>query len=120
MATVTIGKLDKRVKFETCDLVNLNPVTGGGNVEVWGDLLTTWGSLKKSNGNRALDYGEIVENNTYTLYTYYQTALFNALHNDAVAKVRIIIDDSRKFTIVTWEKVGEKTMFLKFTLNEQR
>jgi head-tail adaptor len=116
---VVAGILRDKISIETCTLVNLNPATGPGKVDSWDLLLTTWGSLKKSGGNRGLEQGEIVENNRYTLKLRYRASLYNALHNDAVAKVRIIHSDGRKFTVVEWDH-DKKKEWIKFTLNEQR
>lgn len=117
---VIIADLKKRVKFEINNPANLNPTTGPGGVDGFTELLTTWGSLRKKGGNRQLDYGEIVESNQYEMYVYYQVALFNALNDEGVESLRIIIDDNRKFTVAAWEKVEEDRMYLKFTLNESR
>lgn len=117
MADVNPSMFNKRLRFEINQPVNI--AGGQGNLDNWTELLTCWGYLEKDSGNRALSEFEIVEDNRYKATCWYQSALFNALNNDAVAKVRVLIED-RKFTISSWEKVKEQRNYLRFKLNEQR
>lgn len=125
MATITIPKLDKRARFEKNQ--RINTAGGPGNLDNFSPLVIsdndsaeTWMGLRKKSGNRNLDYGEIVESNQYEGVLRYREALFNALNNEGVESIRIILDDNRKFAIATWELVNEKKDCIKFTLNEMR
>jgi hypothetical protein len=118
MAAVKVSDLKHRVRFELNLPVNV--VGGPGHLDDFDEDITTWGSLKKYSGSRGLEYGEIVEDNRYEMVVRYRTALFNVLHNEQVKKIRIFIEDNRKFAIATWEKLEEEQVWIKFILNETR
>lgn len=116
---VVAADLTKRVRFEANAPVNLSPTTGPGKIDDYDLFLTTWGHYKESSGNRALDFGEIVENSTGKLTVRYQIALYNKLFNESVESLRVIFDN-RKFTIAKWKLVDEKKEWIELTLNEKR
>lgn len=100
--------------------VNFEKITGNEKLNNFEVFFTCWAYLEQSSGNRSLNQAEITEENTYVLITWYDTAIYNELHNDAVGKVRIIHDDARKFTIASWKAIGEGKEQMRFKLNEQR
>jgi hypothetical protein len=117
MAAVKVGTMKLRVRFEEN---NPTATAGGpGKLDNFTELLETWGFYDEEaeQGSRQNDYGEIVEANSAPLYVYHRTALMNALNNEGVESIRVIIDN-RKFTISKWKR--HQSLYMKFYLNEMR
>ena len=110
--TVPSGMLTQRVTFEK--------ITGNEKDNVFDLLFECWAYLNKSSGSRTLSEAEITEDNRYILITWFDSVLYNAMYNDAIGKVRITHDDGRRFTIASWEMIGEQKEQMRFTLNEKR
>jgi hypothetical protein len=114
---VALGQMNTVVKFEKNTPQSI--AGGPGKIDSFAELLTTRGKLVKNSGSRFLDAGEITESNSYSLWVWYQLALYNEISLGA-KMLRIVLTDGRKFTIATWEKVDEVNMWIKMTLNEKR
>jgi len=106
-----VGTLNKVVVFKQ----NTPTTKGAGKADAYTTLLTTRGSLKKLNGSRGISFGELLESNSYEMFTRYQQDLEDNLSMSV--KVEI---ESRLFTISSYEKIGEKRFYYRFILNEQR
>jgi hypothetical protein len=117
VAAVKVGTMRLRVRFEQNDPTAT--AGGPGKLDNFTELLETWGFYdeEREEGSRQNDYGEIVEANSAPLYVYFRTALFNALNNEGVESIRVMIDN-RKYTISKWKR--HKTLYMKFYLNEMR
>ena len=109
---VDAGQMTQRLQFEK--------ITGDPKLNIFEEFFTCWAFLDQASGGRSLNQAEITEENTYGCVTWYDLAIYNELHNDAVGKVRIIHDDGRKFTIASWKAIGEQKEQMRFKLNEQR
>lgn len=105
------GQLNKVVVFKA----NTPTDKGAGGKDSYATVVTTRGNLKKNSGSRGFAFGDLTENNSYTLTVRFETSLESALRMDM--KVEI---ESRTFTIASWEKVGEKRFYYKIQLNEKR
>jgi hypothetical protein len=106
-----IGKMDK-----VCELLQNTPIAQGvGGQDSYSVLLTTRGYLKKSSGNRALQFTDISINDSWSLIVRKQNQMVNNLRRDM--KWRI---DNRTFTIDSWEDIEEEHFYYKFYLTEQR
>lgn len=104
-----IGKLNKVVRFDK----NVPVPSTAGWSDVYTELLTTYGYMKKVNGSRSLSFNEVVNENTYDLWVNYQQLLEDNLRSDI--KVNY---DGKLFTIQTWEKVEEKRFLYHFVVTE--
>lgn len=106
-----IGMMRSIVKFEANTPTDTND---GGEEEFYTEFLTTRGYLKKRNGYRSLEQGDMVLNSGYSMICRFQTALENQLNTD----VRIVMDNNRVFRIESWEVYDEIKHLYKFDLNE--
>lgn len=109
---IEAGQMTQRVTFEK--------LVGNEKDNVFDLLFECWAYLNKSSGSRTLSEAEITEDNRYILITWFDSVLYNAMYNDAIGKVRIVHDDGRRFTIASWEMIGEAKEQMRFTLNEKR
>ena len=108
---MAVGKLKEVVRFE----VNYAEVLGAGYDDVYYELLTTRGYLKKLHGKRSNETGEIVNTGSYELYVRYQAYIEANLN----VGVKIVIN-GKDYKIETWERTEEKNFYYKFIINEKR
>ena len=106
-----IGQLNKVVLFQ----MNIPAALGAGGKDVYVDLLTTKGYLKKKSGFKNAQFGEISSDNSYDLWIRYQPYLQSHLRID----LRIIIN-SRVFALESWEQVNEKNFYYRLAVNEKK
>lgn len=106
-----IGDLNKVVIFK-----QNTPVTkGAGKEDAYTTLLTTRGSMIQKSSSRGSNYGEISDGANWELIVRFQTAL------DGLDYMKMKLEyNSRTFQINSFEKIGEKRFYLKFSLSEQR
>lgn len=105
MATVTIGKMDKRVTFRT---VNKTEDDSKGNDEEYTDLLTTWAYVEDKGGSRNfLSSSDTVFDNK-NIYVQYRAAL-----SDLDKDVRILYNGI-DYSIERSSRVDEKKNLIKF------
>lgn len=104
--TPPIGLFRKSVAFR-----KTTPVAddSGGEADVWSTFLTTRGYLKKLNGNRTLEAGELVMNSTYELWVRFQSALAA----EVKPSLRAIID-GKNYTCHDAEVIAERNSYYKF------
>jgi len=105
-----VGLLNKVIVFKE----NTPTTLGAGKKDSYSTLLTTRGSMQLKSGNRALDFGKLVQNRQWELIVRFQTELETNLSQSLKVEY-----DSRTFTIDSWEKMGEKRFYYRITLNEQ-
>lgn len=90
-----------------------NPTAlGAGQQDVYTDLLTTRGRLRKMSGRKDLSFAMIEGADNYELICRFQSALESALK----ANMKVFVD-SVSFTIQSWEKIDQLNHLYKFTLN---
>lgn len=99
-------KFEKNVPIDT---------EGGGQIENYVDILTTFGYLKTSSGSRTSDAGELLVFNSNTLVCRVQAGLVNQIDTS----VRVVCLN-RIFTIDDWQLVDEKNYYYKFWLKEMK
>jgi SPP1 family predicted phage head-tail adaptor len=99
MATVTIGKFNKRVTFR-------NPTkvadVAGGHSESYTDLLETWAAVEDRGGDRIFENGVDAIINRKTIYAFYRSALAAGLTKDTR-----IVYDGKEYAIDRITKVDE-------------
>lgn len=105
---MVIGKFDKVVALQK----NTPTGQGAGLVDSYSTYVTTRGYLKKKSGNRGVSFGEILGNDSYTLFVRYQTAIATYLRTD-----NKVIIDSKTFTVDSFELVDEEKKYYKINLN---
>lgn len=93
---------------------NTPATLGAGKADSFATYCTTRGSLKKLNGNRSLSFGELLQGNSWEMWTRFNTDIETYLRMDNRIEI-----GSRVFTIQSFEKIGEKRFYYKFILNEQ-
>lgn len=98
------GKLQKNTPTTTA--------TGGG-VDVFSDVVTCWGELKKVRGSRILDSGEALLSSSFTWRVYKQAAITSALNKSC----RWVID-SKNYAIASIDE--DDPVFLVFVLNQSQ
>jgi len=99
MAIVEIGKMDKRVTFQTVTAVD-NDALGEEESKV--DLLTTWAHVKKISGSKSFNSGYPMDVRRYDIWCYYRSSL----NTDIKASTRIVYD-GMNFSIDDYEKEDE-------------
>lgn len=109
---LVIGKFNKTVVVEQ----NTPVQQGAGWQDQWQTLLQTKGALKKRNGMRVLETGELYEDNNYDLWVRYQTLL---AQNLSILRLRIKID-GREFRIHSIDAEDEKNFYYRFSLSEKK
>lgn len=88
IADFTIGQMRSRVIFFSNTPAKNDT---GGLTDVWSELLTTRGRLRRASGQKMNEQGEIVFSKDYELICRYQ----NALQIDTKMKVQIDDDNYR-------------------------
>lgn len=103
---------DMRQSVTLC--LNAPTSLGAGGRDNYGALLTTRGKLSKSSANRALTFGEIQGESSYTLVVRYQQAIDV---NISISAKWLI--DNVFYTIESWEKIEQRNFYYKFRLNKK-
>jgi len=117
---VGVGDMNRYYRLEKNTPVNVQPSTGPGSVDDFDEFFEGWGYYRQSSFNRALDFGETVENTSGTLTIWYDDAIFNQLQNDGVKSLKVVFDDNRKFTIAGYRLKDDEREMMVLNLNEQR
>jgi hypothetical protein len=115
----TIGQMRSVVVFKsntptTNATTNREAVTTGGQNDVYSDLITTRGRLRKKRGDRNLDFGLINSNDSYELICRFGTTLNAGIKSNGKVSV-----DGVLFTIQSWEVVDQIKHWYKFQIIEQ-
>lgn len=109
MASVTIGKRDKRISFYQ---ITKSDDTSGGKTGVDAAWFTTWAHVRKMSGKRAFDHGFNGLVNNYDMYCLYRSSL------SALTKDTRISYDGRDFGIKNYELVDEEKHLYHFQVEE--
>lgn len=105
-----IGKMDKRVAFQT----NNPAASGAGNRDIYSTVFTAWGYLKYNSGNRDGSYGDILGNQSATLTVRKQQALVAVLG----MSLKMVID-GQVWTVQGYEQL-EGELYYRFSITRQQ
>lgn len=116
---VPIGQMRSTVIFRlnsptTSATSDREAVTTGGQNDVYSNLLTTRGRLKKKNGKRDLDLALLAGQDSYELICRFQSAINTGIQTNGKVFV-----DSIEYTIQTWEVIDQIRHWYKFELTCQ-
>lgn len=100
-----------RSKVEMLKNVPTDATTGGA-IDHYGIIVTTRGRLRKSSGNRALTFGEIINDESYELIMRYQQAIENDLRIDTKFLINGLV-----YTIDSWEKFEEINFYYRIKMS---
>ena len=107
----TIGQMTQIIKFERNEPTQL----GAGKKDNYIEWLTTRGSLRQERGFRFLENGEGTLQDRWVLYVRFQAAI-----EEHISKSIKIVCNNMIFTVNSFELVGEKRRYYRFTLNEKK
>lgn len=86
--------------------------TTGGAYDNYGIIVTTRGRLRRSSGNRALTFGEIINDESYELILRYQ----QAIENDLAINTKFLIN-GLVYSIDSWEKFEEINFYYRIKMS---
>lgn len=105
-----IGKLRQSGQLQ----VNTPVQQGAGYKDNFTTLLTCRGELRKSNGSRGLNSGEVNINASWEWICRVQSAISTVTNK----KLILWVIDGRKFTVNNYELIDQKKRHYRFTLLE--
>ena len=106
---INFGKYDQKVEFITFSPV---PDGAGGTVITPGTSLSTFASVKQTRGNNALEAGEMVLPNTYTIAIQYRVSFipsenYQIYYRNRYYKITsVVLDDQRQHKEYVIEMIG--------------
>lgn len=109
MDGIATGKMRSKAVF----MQNTPVASGAGFKDVYTELFTTWGHLRKRTGGRRLQAGDIVIESTHE----YTCRLANVLDAGLTSSVVVVID-GKTYTIADFWQEDEKNFYYKFSLNK--
>ena len=109
MAGVATGKMRSKATF----MRNTPVPAGAGYKDVYTELFTTWGNLRKRTGGRRLQAGDIVIESTHE-FTCRLSSVLDAGINTKV----VVVIDGKTYTIADFWQEDEKNFYYKFSLNK--
>jgi head-tail adaptor len=109
---VKVGRLDRRVIIMAN---NPTPTASGGSKDGgWSSIASTRGYLRKTSGNKAASFGDIMLGSTHELFVRFQQSIKDNMRADN----RILIDDERTFKVSSFEFLEEERRWIKINLTE--
>lgn len=116
---ITIGQMRSSVVFKIniptiAATTSREAITTGGQNDVYSNLITTRGRLRKKSGNRTLDLALLAGQDSYELICRFSTSI-----NTEIQVNGKVLVDSIEYTIQSWEVVDQILHWYKFELASQ-